>query len=200
MGRPTKEEQKRRAELLAKGLKQCFKCGRVLPIEQFSKDKRSKDGLNNICRKCDYEYKRSEKGKLVNAKARAKYNKSAKGKKTNRKRREWEKQGNGFTDIQWGSCLQFFNYECAYSGKPLDGQDVEVEHIVALANGGVHEIWNICPAIAKYNSSKKDKDMLEWYTQQEFYSKERLQRIYEWQQYAYNKWGKQEQNMKIKEI
>ena len=35
----TKEEQKRRAELLARGIKVCFKCGRELPVEQFSKDK-----------------------------------------------------------------------------------------------------------------------------------------------------------------
>ena len=39
MGAITKEEQKRRAELLAKGLKVCNKCERVLPVEQFSKDK-----------------------------------------------------------------------------------------------------------------------------------------------------------------
>ena len=31
--------------------------------------------------------------------------------------------------------------------------------------------------------------MLNWYQKQEFYSEERLQKIYEWQEYAYEKWG-----------
>ena len=41
-----------------------------------------------------------------------------------------------------------------------------------------------------YNSSKQDKDMEEWYQEQDFYSEERLQKIYEWQEYAYNKYSK----------
>ena len=40
-----------------------------------------------------------------------------------------------------------------------------------------------------YNSSKKDKDIREWYTAQDFYSKEKLDKILAWQQYAYNKWS-----------
>ena len=52
----TKEEQKRRAELLAKGLKVCYKCGRELPVEQFSKCKSNKDGLNNKCKECDNKH------------------------------------------------------------------------------------------------------------------------------------------------
>ena len=52
----TKEEQKRRDELLAKGLKVCSKCGRVLPVEQFSKDKNRKDGFNNQCKECVAQY------------------------------------------------------------------------------------------------------------------------------------------------
>lgn len=56
MGRLTKEEQKRKAELLARGLKECGTCGRVLPVEQFSKNKRSKDGLNTKCKECAKQY------------------------------------------------------------------------------------------------------------------------------------------------
>ena len=53
MPRITKEEQKRKDELLAKGLKECGTCGRVLPVEQFSKRTASKDGFNNQCKECD---------------------------------------------------------------------------------------------------------------------------------------------------
>ena len=46
------------------------------------------------------------------------------------------------------------------------------------------------------NSSKQDKDLEEWYPQQDFYSKERLDKILAWQQYAYNKYGKHEKQAK----
>ena len=40
--------------------------------------------------------------------------------------------------------------------------------------------------------SKCDKDMLEWYEQQECFSEERLAKIREWQEYAFNKYNKEE--------
>lgn len=41
-----------------------------------------------------------------------------------------------------------------------------------------------------YNSSKHTKDMLNWYIQQEFFLEERLNKIYEWIEYAKNKYNK----------
>ena len=43
------------------------------------------------------------------------------------------------------------------------------------------------------NSSKNDKDMLQWYKEQTFFSEERLHKIYEWQEYAYKKWHDKEE-------
>ena len=40
------------------------------------------------------------------------------------------------------------------------------------------------------NSSKHDKDMLEWYREQDCYSEDRLAKIYKWQEYARKKWEK----------
>jgi hypothetical protein len=38
--------------------KQCSKCGRVLLIENFSKNPSNSDGLRNSCKKCDAQYRR----------------------------------------------------------------------------------------------------------------------------------------------
>lgn len=38
--------------------KQCPKCKQVLPVADFSKDKRTSDGLVNSCKKCVARYKR----------------------------------------------------------------------------------------------------------------------------------------------
>ena len=46
--------------------------------------------------------------------------------------------------------------------------------------------------LSMFNKNKSTKDMLSWYQEQEFYSEERLQKIFEWQEYAYQKWGESE--------
>ena len=67
-----------------------------------------------------------------------------------------------------------------------------MEHIIPLHCGGTNYIWNIVPTKRTYNASKGIKDMSEWYKTKEFYSEERLQKILEWQEYAYQKWGNNE--------
>ena len=108
------------------------------------------------------------------------------------KRRLKEEQGRGITKDQWIEMMEFFEWRCAYSGEYLGGNsnNRSIDHIVPLSNGGLNEIWNCVPMLKSYNSSKNTKNMLEWYMKQDFYSEERLNKIYEWQQYAFNKWGK----------
>ena len=112
----------------------------------------------------------------------------------NKRRSKEKSQGNGITTKQWKEMMDFFDWKCAYSdiyigSKNQNGRSID--HITALDNGGLNEIWNCVPMYKPYNSSKNTSDMLEWYRQQDFYSEERLQKIYEWQEYAYNKWGKE---------
>ena len=247
MGRLTKEEQKRRAELLARGLKVCSKCGRVLPVEQFSKLKRSKDGLQSTCKECaqhyDKKYQQENKEKLqqYQQKYQPKYKQENKEKLQQyqqeyrqenkekilqyyqenkekiqeyykqycqtpqgqivafngyaKRRKREELQGAGITKEQWLEMMQFFDFKCAYSGIYIGGEENKgirsIDHIIPISKGGEHEVWNCVPMDRSLNSSKRDTDIMEWYTSQDFYSKERLDKIKAWQQYAYNKYGKQ---------
>ena len=253
MARLTKEEQKRREELLAKGLKVCNKCGRELPVEQFSKCERNKDGLQNKCKECNRQYHEEHKEekqqyqrqynqenkekiqqyrqehkeeiqqyqqqydkqyyqehKQENKEKRQQYYKQYKQTPQGqvayfnayaKRRKHEEAQGNGITKEQWLEMMQFFDFKCAYSGVLVNTKNNRsIDHIIPLAKGGEHEVWNCVPMDKSLNTSKRDKDMLEWYTVQDFYDEERLDKINEWQQYAYNKWSNQEQNIKIKEI
>lgn len=111
---------------------------------------------------------------------------------TNKRRELKENQGNGINKEQWLELMIFFNWECAYSGISLTKNNRTIDHIVSLSRGGEHEIWNCVPMLKSYNSSKWANDMEEWYKQQEYFSEERLQRIYEWCKYAWNKWGYEE--------
>ena len=110
--------------------------------------------------------------------------------KRQRRRTREQQQGDGITTEQWLELMSFFNWRCAYSGEVLSKDTRSIDHIVPLNSGGEHEIWNLVPMLRTLNSSKHDKDMLEWYRKQDFYDPKRLQKIYKWQEYAHNKWEK----------
>ena len=78
----------------------------------------------------------------------------------------------------------FFDWKCAYSGEKLTEDNRSIDHIIPLDKNGENEVWNCVPMIKNYNSSKKNKNVIEWYVQQPFYSEERLIKIQEWIKYA----------------
>ena len=107
------------------------------------------------------------------------------------KRRKLEEtQGEGISKDQWIEMMEFFNWECAYSGIQLNKDNRSIDHIIPLNNNGENNIWNCVPMLMNYNSSKNDSDWLEWYIQQDFYNEERLNKIYEWIEYANEKYNK----------
>lgn len=112
-----------------------------------------------------------------------------------KRRQRTEEQGDGVTKEQWLEMMEFFGFKCAYSGIDIGGKENKsirsIDHIVPLAKGGAHEVWNCVPMDRSLNCSKKEKDLEEWYTQQDFYNEDRLNKINEWRKYAYNKWGKE---------
>lgn len=153
-----------------------------------NKDKRTEQQKqwreNNKDKKAEYnkQYYATPQGQVVSINNRCK------------RRIKEQNQGNGITKAQWLECMEYFEWKCAYSGEYIGGKNNQsirsIDHVKSLNQGGKHEIWNLVPMYKPYNSGKKDKDMEEWYQQQDFYSEERLQKIYEWQEYAFNKYGK----------
>lgn len=127
------------------------------------------------------EYRKSDHGKQVLAAKR--FN------DRNKRRLLEQNQGKGITSEQYKEVMSFFDWKCAYSGEKLKKDTRTLDHIISLKQGGDHEIWNLVPMTRSLNSSKQEKDMLEWYREQDFYSEARLAKIYEWQEYARKKWG-----------
>ena len=177
--------------------KECKKC-RDIYVKEWTK--KNKEHRSQYMKKYKKEHKKEIKRNKL------KYSRSEKGRKkqkiyhinnpmrifnsNSRRRMREENQGKGITMEQWKEMMNFFDWKCAYSGKYLGGNNKfrSKDHIIPLNKGGEHEIWNLVPMHFSYNSSKRDNDMLEWYTQQEYFSEERLRKIYEWQEYAKAKW------------
>ena len=153
---------------------------------EFSKKHKEINDKNRKARKKFYR-------NYFGYKYQEKYRKSPKGQvaylnAANRRRAKKQAQGSGITTEQWTEMMQYFDWKCAYSGETLNKKIRSVDHIIPLDKGGANEIWNLVPMHKFYNSSKQAKDMLEWYKQQDFFSEERLIKIREWQEYAYNKY------------
>lgn len=146
-------------------------------IKEWYKEwyKENKDERNKYCK----EWRQNNPEKTFN---------------NHQKRRQLqENQGEGLTKEQWIDMMEFFDWKCAYSGEYIGGNSKfrTIDHIVALNNGGENEVWNCVPMHKSYNSSKHANDMLEWYMQQEFFNIDRLRKIFEWCDYAFEKWGNQ---------
>ena len=123
------------------------------------------------------------------------YLKTPKGKEKIRrgahKRKALKQQSGGsYTSSQWEECKQFFDNKCAYSGQPITLDNSHVEHIVPISKGGTSYIWNLCLSLNVINLSKHNSDMEEWYRKQKYFTEERLDRVYKWQEYSYSKYHK----------
>ena len=110
------------------------------------------------------------------------------------KRRQREEiNGGKITKEQWLECMKYFGFRDAYSGEILAKDTRSLDHIQPVSREGTNNIWNLVPTTRINNCSKNNKDMLEWYKEQLFYSEERLNKIYEWIKYAKNKYAEEEQ-------
>lgn len=86
-----------------------------------------------------------------------------------------------FTSAQWVECKIHFNHSCAYCGN--NKVSMTQDHFIPVNNGGELSITNIVPVCKTCNSSKQDKDFLKWYSAQEFYSRDREQKIFKYLKY-----------------
>jgi len=86
----------------------------------------------------------------------------------------------------WFECIDFFGWKCVYCGEIIgfEGADkyhvITEDHIIALDNNGSHVNSNVVPACLSCNCSKNSTFLEVWYPKQEFYSEDRLARIYQW--------------------
>lgn len=94
-------------------------------------------------------------------------------------RRARKKENGGtLTEHNWVECLSFFDFKDAYTG--LELEVASMDHIIPLINGGRHSRNNIVPCENSINKSKNNTILEKWYRKQEFFSEERLNKIYEW--------------------
>ena len=180
-----------------KGSAKCIECEKKHKHEYYNKHK--EEIIKNIDKekkkKHDRKYRQKNKDKIKKRKRKWEVNNPEKVFNNHNKRRnKLENQGRGITKEQYIECNNWFDWKCAYSGEILkDTNDTHgrtLDHIVAIDNGGLNEPWNVVPMRKGYNSSKFNRiNSLDWYMEQEYFDIEKLNKIVEWQKYAFDKWA-----------
>ncbi len=80
-----------------------------------------------------------------------------------------------FTLKDWGKCLDFFNYSCAYCG--TNEEKITIDHLIPVSSFGETVKTNIIPSCRSCNSSKNKYEFENWYAKQQFYDEDKKQKI-----------------------
>jgi 5-methylcytosine-specific restriction endonuclease McrA len=125
-------------------------------VSAYQKKHRQKN--NERIKKEKQEYYKSPQGKEVARRAKA-------------KRRALKRQVmSDLTTSQVKEVMSRIN-QCAYCGNL---KNLTIDHVIPLSKGGLNTISNVLPACLSCNASKNNRDVLNWYKSQPFYSEERV--------------------------
>lgn len=175
-------------DCLEAGFKWCSSCEQVKPIDDFHKNGHT---IRSFCRSCECArsisnkqatgyYRipevRQRRNDVSRSCRRAKYlyDEAYRTAELVRCHDRRARLFGTLTAEEWHSTCQVFNLSCAYCGAVCK---LTMDHVVPVNNGGTTEACNIIPSCQSCNSSKQDKDVIEWYTAQPFYNKSRLEKI-----------------------
>ena len=81
------------------------------------------------------------------------------------------------TETEWETAKAYFGHRCCYCGK---SGDLTKDHLKPLNQGGKLSRDNVVPCCKSCNSSKKDHEWMSWYQKQQFYNKDRANKICEY--------------------
>lgn len=119
----------------------------------------NKEKISEYCK----AYAKSERGKTLR-------------KINENKRRTLKKKALSFlSQKQWQNIVDKFNNSCAYCGS--DNVTLTMDHFIPISSGGEFTVSNIVPCCYSCNSSKNKYNFFEWYSKQEFYNKQREEKI-----------------------
>ena len=128
------------------GVRTCPQCG-----TDMSTARRNAKYCSNDCTRLSHRIKQAER---IRARSNFAQNKRRAAKVAN-------VGSTPFTLKEWETFLSKLGYLCTYCGDRAD--QLQMDHIVALARGGPHTLANVTAACAFCNSSKKDRVLLlEW--------------------------------------
>ena len=173
-------------------MKQCSKCKEQKPLTEYHRDKNTKDGYVQRCKscvqiktqqwlkanrerntvKCRARYKANPEPYKAQATKWAKDNPEWKAKtdrayqlnnphvyRATKQRRKIRKAQNGEYKITAKEWQKLYSSPCLYCGSKTN---IQADHVIPIARGGIHGISNLVPACQSCNASKRERTITEW--------------------------------------
>jgi 5-methylcytosine-specific restriction endonuclease McrA len=164
-------------------MKQCSRCKKLKPLEEFHKNKSREDGHQCYCKECMNEFSKGSKRRHIE-KVKA-YNKQYNiGYRTrhNELQKEWVKkhhEQNKLTrriseqkrrakqDVlipieQINDLINKAKNICFWCGNTIKQNDMQLDHVYPLSKGGKHDISNLVVSCRKCNNRKSNKHPEDW--------------------------------------
>jgi len=180
-------------EVLPEGYKRCQKCKLVLPISNFHRAKEGTYNRRGSCKDC-LRNKRGYKarecypdgfrrcGKCKKLLPTSSFYKRPNNHYHSRCKvcHAIEKEHSSFADSDWIVALEYWQYRCAYCGRPQGlWHKLSKEHFIPRINGGKYTPNNIIPAcFGKHGcNNSKGKRNVELWLISKYGAKEATQRI-----------------------
>ena len=152
----------------------CSCCGEAKPASEYYRQSYTGQ-LAGQCKIC------------TNVKRAVKRHKAKHGKFVSKEKARAMEDVN-YTLQDWTDAMIHFGGCCAFCGKP-EGRGAankhDRDHLIPLSKGGKAERRNIVPACRQCNRGRGNRDWLEWFKDQEFWSVARAKKIAAW--YTQNK-------------
>jgi 5-methylcytosine-specific restriction endonuclease McrA len=172
--------------------KACSRCKQIKPLSEFGIHRKTTDGHYSQCLICHREarseyrkrqakniaiqqadnYQRNRKKRIADATARVyanmerhkRYNSVSKKRNhlsiaATTRRRNAKRKANGVFLITKKELQRLSRGPCFYCGS---SNQITIDHVVAIAKGGVDGIGNLVSACKSCNSQKRDLTIMEW--------------------------------------
>lgn len=170
--------------------KTCNICGERHPRtnEYFSKEQHGRDGLTTYCKQCGnerlYKYYEENHDKKIEHQTKWRrnnlelHNLITGESRSKAKAKEAGVEYN-YSVEEWIELKEDFNNTCGYCGlhQSRTNHTIGQDHIIPSKKGGPHDATNVIPSCIHCNSSKGQRDVFEWFREQEFYTEKREQTI-----------------------
>lgn len=168
--------------------KWCNKCKKFKCFQDFHKQADSATERASACRVCKSKkdavhYKQTINYQKERNRRWASRNPERVRIKGQKRRARIKKLKNSLTELEYLNILKLFDNSCAYCNITEEEHIREYktrlhqDHIIPLSEGGSYTASNIVPACVSCNSSKSNKDMVEWYKKQKFFSAKNMAKI-----------------------
>ena len=152
------QKRKRKPELHALGLRECFICNEILPVNLFTKTKRGDNGLRPYCIECDKTQGRDHaksNREIINTYLRSRYRKTDNYKRYHRHETHLRRAIQKTSDIDAVFLKDLYGRaECFYCGKVTVESNRTADHVTPLSLLGAHTKANLVMACSKCNFVK----------------------------------------------